>query len=294
VIIQTNVALLRIQEGLHRVHGTLAGMMALDRPFECYVVGYKPSETESLGDESRTFQWRLERPPEPDENAAPESIIRNLPLKSIYADFLREHEESEVTMLHRDDLYASGPPVTSPSPEMLDLTSRLAGPRILDVGCGIGVFSKELDNRGFKCVGIEWDEELVGRAAQNIEAHLMCAEDLDFEDQSFDTVILFEVLEHLRNPEKALQEISRVVSKNLIVSVPNLGPLADCVEHNVIMHHFFESTHYNFFTKGMMERFLRQFFPHVLVGEFGQFFNVSGNELFYQLYAVASFERIEM
>jgi hypothetical protein len=83
-----------------------------------------------------------------------------------------------------------------------------------------------------------------------------------------------------------------VIRKNLILTVPNLGPMADCVEHNLVMHHCLETTHFNFFTKKMLERFLRGFFPHVVVGEFGQFFNISGKELYYHLYAVAAFDPI--
>ena len=115
----------------------------------------------------------------------------------------------------------------------------------------------------------------------------MSAESLQFDDNSFDTVIMFEVLEHLRNPDKALSEVKRVTRNNLVLTVPNLGPIVDCVEHNVVMHHFLEATHYNFFTKTMLERFLLDFFPHVEVREFGQFFDSSGEKLFYHLSAVA-------
>lgn len=231
---------------------------------------------------------RSKLPPGP----GPDPIIRNQVMKKIYIDVLKAEDDPEVMMFHRENLYASGPPNTVPSYDMVELASRYAGTRILDVGCGIGVNCKELNRRGFSCVGIEWNEDYAREASQDIEAYHMSAEALEFEDKSFDTVIMFEVLEHLRNPEKALQEVKRVIRKNLILSVPNLGPLVDCVEHNVIMHHFFETTHYNFFTRKMLERFLRKYFPHVQVGEFGQFFNVSGKDLFYHLSAVASLKEV--
>jgi len=218
----------------------------------------------------------------------PYPVIRNEVMKSIYTNLLKAEEHPEVMMFHREHLYASGPPITVPSQEMIELAARHAGPRILDIGCGLGVYSRELNERGFSCVGIEWNEEYVREASKHIEAYHMSAEELEFEDKSFDTVLMFEVLEHLQNPEKALREIRRVIRKNVILSVPNLGPLVDCVEHNVIMHHFFEMTHFNFFTKKMLERFLRKRFPYVQVREFGQFFNISGKELFYHLSAVAS------
>lgn len=48
-------------------------------------------------------------------------------------------------------------------------------------------------------------------------------EKLPFNDNFFDTVILSEVLEHVVNSEKVLQEASRVSQKNILVSIPNTG-----------------------------------------------------------------------
>jgi ubiquinone/menaquinone biosynthesis C-methylase UbiE len=213
-------------------------------------------------------------------------------IKSIYSDFFKYHEERKALMLHQDDLYTSGPPHTQCSQKALDLVEKQAGKRILDIGCGHGVNCNELNKRGFECIGIEINEDYVKEAKQYIEAYQMKAEQLDFPDKSFDTAIMLEVLEHLEDPYKALEEVVRVTRKNLILSVPNLGPLDVCVEYNVIMHHFFETTHRNFFTQSMLERFLLNYFPYVEVGEFGQFFNISGRKLYYHLFAIASFEPI--
>jgi ubiquinone/menaquinone biosynthesis C-methylase UbiE len=217
----------------------------------------------------------------------------NLELKRVYSDFFKFHEDSKVLMLHRKDLYASGPPRQHISQKMLELVTRHAGHKILDIGCSYGIDCRELNRRGFSCVGIEANYDYYKEAKSEIEAYFMRAEKLKFPDKSFDTAIMLEVLEHLDEPFTALAEIVRVVRKNLILSVPNLAPLETCVQHNVIMHHFFETTHVNFFTKPMLERFLNTFFPYVEVKEFGQFFNVSGKRLYYHLSAIASFEPIK-
>jgi ubiquinone/menaquinone biosynthesis C-methylase UbiE len=44
---------------------------------------------------------------------------------------------------------------------------------------------------------------------------------LQYKDNAFDLVLCNEVLEHVENPEKALQELKRVTSKYLLLSVPN-------------------------------------------------------------------------
>jgi len=213
-------------------------------------------------------------------------------MKKIYADFFKVHEKNQVMMLHRKDLYTPGPPHQHFSPKMLELVKKHAGHNILDVGCGHGVNCMELNNRGFHCVGIEANAVYAKEARKHVEAYHMRAEKLEFPDKSFDTVIMLEVLEHLEDPDTALSEVVRVARKNLILSVPNLAPLEVCVEYNVIMHHFFEPTHLNFFTKAMLERLLKTYFPYVKVKEFGQFFNISGRKLYYHLAGVASFEPI--
>lgn len=214
----------------------------------------------------------------------------NVEMRKIYSNFLRMHEEASAVMLHREDLYMSGAPHEHFSPFMIDLIQEHGGTNILDVGCGTGVNSIELIRRGFNCTGIEIDENYVRLAQRNIEAHHMQAEKLEFKDKSFDTAIMIEVLEHINDPDAALSEIARVTCKNLILSVPNIAPLETCVEQNMIMHHFFDSSHVNFFTPSMLERFLKQYFRHVRVGEFGQFFNLSGKKLFYHIFAIASFD----
>lgn len=220
-------------------------------------------------------------------------IIKNPKLKKIYSDYFKFHEEKKPLMLHRADFYSPGPPITVPSFEMLTLIDKHAGETILDIGCGHGVYGKELLKKGYRYTGIEANEEYVEEARKHVHALCMQAEKLEFPDKSFDTVILLEVLEHLEDPYTALSEILRVTRENLIVSVPNISPMKECVEYNVVMHHFLESTHVNFFTKNMLERFLKKYFSYVKVKEFGQFFNISGAKLYYQLAAISSLKKIK-
>ncbi len=55
------------------------------------------------------------------------------------------------------------------------------------------------------------------------------AQQLPFRDQSLDTVLLLDVLEHLPNPERCFQEIARVLKPQgqLFLKVPCLYPLHD-------------------------------------------------------------------
>ena len=103
--------------------------------------------------------------------------------------------------------------------------------KILDVGCGIGYYSFELVAK-FNCQveGIDIDKEDI-EIANEIRDLTECGDvnfkvqsvlKLDFPDNVFDKIILSEVLEHIRNDRKALEEVHRVLKPNgyLVITVP--------------------------------------------------------------------------
>ncbi|MEM1222169.1 MAG: methyltransferase domain-containing protein [Verrucomicrobiota bacterium] len=93
----------------------------------------------------------------------------------------------------------------------------------LDVGAGHGLLLKELA-KNIPCEGIEITEEKVALIQRRfkIKATLGSADNLPFEDNSFDTLYCCEVLEHLPYGvyKKALQELERIARKYIIISVP--------------------------------------------------------------------------
>jgi len=109
-----------------------------------------------------------------------------------------------------------------------DLLVRLIGTghRILDIGCRAGNLTQYYCT-GNDVVGVDIDRRAleVCRQRLGIECHWIDidSEPLPFPDQHFDIVIFTEVMEHLRFPQKALEEIRRVLknSGRLIGSVPN-------------------------------------------------------------------------
>ncbi|MEQ8752499.1 MAG: methyltransferase domain-containing protein [Coleofasciculus sp. G1-WW12-02] len=73
------------------------------------------------------------------------------------------------------------------------------------------------------------------------------ADNLNWEDNSVETILSFETLEHLQNPKKALQEYYRVCQKNIILTVPNCEITAGMDKSKLIYSHWQDRTHVQFF-----------------------------------------------
>jgi methionine biosynthesis protein MetW len=98
--------------------------------------------------------------------------------------------------------------------------------RVLDLGCGDGALFKYLQReRGIGGFGIEIDDDNVLACVKNgvnviqrnLERGLR-----EFEDQSFDYVVLSQTLQAMRNGERLIQEMLRV-GREGIVTFPNFG-----------------------------------------------------------------------
>ncbi len=101
------------------------------------------------------------------------------------------------------------------------------GKRVLDAGCGTGYGSDLLaDAEAADVVGVDIDPEaFVDRAARRDSVRLVAADvrDLPEELGDFDVIVCFEVIEHLDDPEQALDRLAGVLRPGgvLAVSSPN-------------------------------------------------------------------------
>lgn len=99
------------------------------------------------------------------------------------------------------------------------------GSKVLDVGCNSGEFIKLLqDKKKCEVTGVDVSDEVLNIARKKgLYVINNDAEALSFPDNSFDVVVLMEVLVHLHNPGKALKEIKRVLKPGgmLLGSVPH-------------------------------------------------------------------------
>lgn len=93
--------------------------------------------------------------------------------------------------------------------------------RILDVGCGTGLAGGPLLDNDFTVVGVDPSEPMLAHAKQHYpEAQwtVGTAENLPFEDASFDAIISAQVM-HLVVCDEAMHEILRVLKPNGLVAI---------------------------------------------------------------------------
>jgi len=106
-----------------------------------------------------------------------------------------------------------GGPYTKDDLLRFEMIASLCKGTVLDVGAGDGKLGEYL-NPGHHYTGIDETPRgpsvLVGTAYE-----------LAFEDDSFDTVVLAEVIEHLLHPAEALEQAYAVARHQVIVSTPN-------------------------------------------------------------------------
>ena len=100
----------------------------------------------------------------------------------------------------------------------VDLITRhleLPADKILEVGVGNGLVSDHLKKMGLDITTCDFDEALKPDVVADIRR-------LPFEDNGFEVVTAFEVLEHIlfEDVPKALGELKRVSSRTVIISLP--------------------------------------------------------------------------
>lgn len=102
---------------------------------------------------------------------------------------------------------------------------RLRG-RVLENGCGVGMYVQRLAPYAGTVVGLEFDFERAAQARRT-SPHILNAagERLPFPESAFDVILSHEVLEHVQDDRQALAEMARVLRPGgrALIFVPNRG-----------------------------------------------------------------------
>jgi ubiquinone/menaquinone biosynthesis C-methylase UbiE len=110
--------------------------------------------------------------------------------------------------------------------------------RVLDVGCGTGGVSHRLAAAGYRVTSVDADPDVLlwgkhcGRLSNPIVANVTS---LQFPDGAFDVSICSEVVEHVEDDVKTLQELLRVSRRGVLLTVPAHGYLWTDSDH-ILLH----------------------------------------------------------
>jgi methionine biosynthesis protein MetW len=98
---------------------------------------------------------------------------------------------------------------------------------VLDLGSGDGLLLDLLKKKGIQGKGLDISEEGVLKAKKKgLDVEVFDFNNiLPFEDNTFNVVIMLDLLEHLYDPEFLLKEARRVSKQYVIVGVPNFSSL---------------------------------------------------------------------
>lgn len=112
----------------------------------------------------------------------------------------------------------------------LEMVRRAAGQRIqgciLENGCGVGMYVEKLAQFGGQVFGLEFDFERTLEAGRRSPGIVNAAgESLPYPACVFDLILSHEVLEHVADDRRAVQEMVRVLKAGgrAVIFVPNIG-----------------------------------------------------------------------
>jgi len=135
--------------------------------------------------------------------------------------------------------------------------------RYLEIGCSFGGVLKRVGDFGVDtCHGIEPNEEDAQFVQKNFpgakifNSHF---EDLELEQEYYDVVASFEVLEHMVSPASILKKVAGVMKKNgfINIEVPNHKDLLlRCYKGSSYENFYYHKAHIHYFTKESLFRLL--------------------------------------
>jgi SAM-dependent methyltransferase len=129
---------------------------------------------------------------------------------------------------------------------MIEMLKTHPGQSILDIGCGLGQGLVFCHENGLQVTGIDPSPYMLDIAEKNIghrfELHRGKAEDLPFEDNSFNYASLINCLEFVDDPRKSLEEACRVAKDKIFIGIINRYALT---RFKIRLKGFFTDTEYN-------------------------------------------------
>lgn len=112
---------------------------------------------------------------------------------------------------------------------VMNLLKPQVAERILDAGCGSGIFTQPITEQGARITGVDISQPMLERARKRLPQHEFLAADicdLPFANEAFDKTVSITALEFIENGEQAIAELFRVTKPGGLVVVATLNRLS--------------------------------------------------------------------
>jgi len=120
-------------------------------------------------------------------------------------------------------------------PLSFSLLGNVKGKKILDAGCGTGISSKILAEKGAKVTGIEISKKMLEIAKEyckglGIKFDKGSIDKLPYEDELFDAILASLVIHYFEDPSNVFKEFHRVLKKDGILVFSTNHPVNSCID----------------------------------------------------------------
>lgn len=133
--------------------------------------------------------------------------------------------------------------------------------KLLDVGCAMGFFVELALGNGYDAYGFDPSEYAAAYAKKSVDGRVRHAtiQSVHYPEKSFDVITVFDVVEHLGDPQKDLRKLSNYLKDDgiLLIATGNAGSLSAKVFRRR-WPFYTPPQHLFYFTKKNFETLLRQ------------------------------------
>jgi 2-polyprenyl-3-methyl-5-hydroxy-6-metoxy-1,4-benzoquinol methylase len=107
--------------------------------------------------------------------------------------------------------------------------------RLLDIGCGMGIFLSMAKERGWEVFGVDIADYAISSARERFGLNCFVGKlkDANLPDNYFDVITLWDVIEHFEGPLEELEEVKRILADDGIIlfDTPNVESLMRLIAH---------------------------------------------------------------
>lgn len=146
-------------------------------------------------------------------------FVDPLPSESQIEEFYNKHSEPlEQRIAEYLKHYRSRARRNKRKIKLLEKIQKQKG-RILDIGCGLGLFVKSASEMDWEAYGVDIDKDMIEYGKRTFDAHLICAplNKAGFPDEYFDAITMLNLLDHIREPLIFLKEVERILKPHGVI-----------------------------------------------------------------------------